>query len=73
MLLNTPTWVDDDANKITVGKHTNLLDNTSGIFKYDLKNSKSYDRMSFDLLFRNKRMIFNFIKFLPTHNQYKNL
>lgn len=63
VLLNTPTWVNDDANKITVGKHTNLLDNTSGIFKYDLKNSKSYDMMSFDLLFRNKRMIFNFIKF----------
>ena len=63
VLLNTPTWVDDDANKVTIGKHANLLDNKSGIFKYDLKNSKSYDIMSFSLLLRNKRMIFNLIKF----------
>ena len=63
VLLNEPQWVDDDSHTLSVSKNIVRLDNTSGIFKYDLKNSNSYDTHQTTFLLRNKRMINNMIKF----------
>ena len=63
VLLNEPQWVDDDSHTLSVSKNVVRLDNTSGIFKYDLKNSNSYDTHQTTFLLRSKRMINNMIKF----------
>ena len=64
VLLNSPQWVEDGDNQLSIDKNTTKLDNVSGIFKYDLKNASSYDIHSFHFLFRNRAMIDNFIKFI---------
>ena len=63
VLLNEPQWVDDDSHTLSVSKNVVRLDNTSGIFKYDLKNSNSYDTHQTTFLLRSKRMINNMVKF----------
>ena len=63
VFLNTPQWLDDDSLTLKVSKNVNKLDNDTGIFKYDLKNTSSYDTHEITVLLRNKRMINNIIKF----------
>ena len=63
VFLNTPQWLDDDSLTLKVSKNVNKLDNDSGVFKYDLKNTSSYDTHEITVLLRNKRMINNIIKF----------
>lgn len=63
VFLNTPQWLDDDSLTLKVSKNVNKLDNDTGIFKYDLKNTNSYDTHEITVLLRNKRMINNIIKF----------
>ena len=63
VLMNEPQWVDDDSHTLSVSKNVVRLDNTSGIFKYDLRNSNSYDTHQTTFLLRSKRMINNMIKF----------
>lgn len=63
VFLNTPQWLDDDSLTLKVSKNVNKLDNDTGIFKYDLKNTSSYDTHEITILLRNKRMINNIIKF----------
>lgn len=63
VLLNSPQWLDDDTLTLTVSKNVNKLDNDTGVFKYDLKNTNSYDTHEITVLLRNKRMINNVIKF----------
>ena len=63
VFLNTPQWLDDDSLTLKVSKNVNKLDNDTGIFKYDLKNTNSYDTHEITILLRNKRMINNIIKF----------
>ena len=46
-----------------VSKNVNKLDNDTGVFKNDLKNTSSYDTHEITVLLRNKRMINNIIKF----------
>lgn len=58
-----PTWEDDDANKLTVDKNTNRMDNETGVFMYDLKNNHSYDLHSYNMLFESQPRINNMIKF----------
>lgn len=63
VFLNEPQWVDDESHTLDINKNVVRLDNTSGIFKFDLKNSMSYDTHHTTVLLRNKRMINNMIKF----------
>lgn len=63
VLLNSPQWVDDDSLNLSIEKLFNKLDNTTGVFKYDLKNTKSYDVHTMNIIMMNKKMIFNMIKF----------
>lgn len=58
-----PTWENDDANKLTVSKNTNRMDNETGVFMYDLKNNHSYDLHSYSMIFETQPMINNMIKF----------
>lgn len=63
VFLNSPQWLDDNALTLKVSKNVNKLDNDTGVFKYDLKNTNSYDTHEITVLLRNKRMINNMIKF----------
>lgn len=63
VFLFEPVWVDDEDMQLTVNKNTNKLDNTSGVFLYDLKNSCSYDVISWDINLMSKKEINRMIKF----------
>lgn len=63
VLLNSPQWNADGDASLTINKNVNRLDNTSGIFKYDLKNASSYDVHRYTFLLRSRVMIDNMIKF----------
>lgn len=63
VFLNSPQWTEDDSLSLSIEKLTNKLDNQTGIFKYDLKNNKSYDSHTMNILLWEKKMIFNLIKF----------
>ena len=67
VLLNNPQWDIDDTSILSITKNVERVDNTSGIFKYDLKNSMSYDSHKFIFLLRNRVMIDNIIKFFKNH------
>lgn len=59
----SPTWVDDSDVSLSIDKATNRLDNDSGIFKYDMKNNKSYDLHSYKYNLINIQQIHNMKKF----------
>ena len=63
VLLNNPQWVDDSSNTLSIEKLTYKADNDTGIFRYDLKNDRTYDSHSVTFLLRNRAMIDNFLKF----------
>lgn len=63
VFLCEPQWTSDDSLTLSVGKLTNKLDNKTGIFKYDLKNNKTYDSHSMTILLENIKMIVNMKKF----------
>ena len=67
VLLNNPQWDTDDTLKLGISKLTYKADSESGIFRYDLRNSKSYDTHTCTFLFRNRPMIDNFLKFFKNH------
>lgn len=58
-----PKWKEDDDNQLTVEKNTFRMDNETGIFVYDLKNSNSYDLHSYSMIFETRPKINNLIKF----------
>ena len=58
-----PTWADDEAVKLGIDKATNRLDNETGIFWYDLKNTRSYDIHTYQYILINQEMIHNMIRF----------
>lgn len=58
-----PTWADDEAVKLGVDKAVNRLDNETGMFWYDLKNSRSYDTHTYQFILLNQQMIHNMIRF----------
>lgn len=62
VFLYEPQWLEDSI-AMNVGKNMAEVDNLSGISKYDLKNTKSYDSYTIDILLPNKHMINNIIKF----------
>lgn len=63
ILTFTPQWINDDSNTVKIDKNVTKLDNVSGVFMYDLKNSKSYDTHTLDLYMMGKAMINNVIRF----------
>ena len=58
-----PTWADDEAVKLSVEKAFNKLDNSTGMFWYDLKNRSSYDTHIYQYILLNQEMIHNMIRF----------
>lgn len=58
-----PQWVDDGSVVLSIDKATNKLDNATGVFIYDLKNTKSYDIHTLELTLMNKKQISNMIRF----------
>lgn len=58
-----PTWADDEAIKLSIDKATNKLDNETGQFWYDLKNTRSYDIHTYNYYLINQEMIHNMIRF----------
>ncbi len=63
ILWHEPWWIDDDASSLAVEKSANRLDNKTGNFVYDLKNSNSYDTIAFETYMGNVKMVNNMIKF----------
>lgn len=63
VFLFEPQWTEDDSLTLCVGKLTNKLDNDTGVFKYDLKNNKSYDTHNMTVLLNTDRMINNMLIF----------
>ena len=59
----SPTWADDNSITLGVEKATNRLDNETGQFWYDLKNKKSYDTYTRQIILINRPQINNMIRF----------
>lgn len=57
-----PTWTSEDETLSTQRNYVNL-DNDTGQFVYDLKNTRYYDINSYKFLLHNRNMIDNMIKF----------
>lgn len=62
VFLYEPQWIDNSLD-MSIGKNMTEADNLSGVMRYDLKNTKSYDSYTLDILLENKNMINNIIKF----------
>jgi len=63
VLTISPQWVEDSSVALSVDKAVNRLDNTTGVFLYDLKNTKSYDIHTLELSLLYKESINNMIRF----------
>lgn len=63
MFLYEPQWDGDDSLQLSIDKLSNKLENKTGVFKYDLKNNKSYDKHSVKVLLTSRKMINNMIRF----------
>lgn len=63
VFLFTPQWGGDDSNTLAIEKNTELMDNTTGTFVYDLKNTYSYDTHNFTILLFGIKRIVNMIHF----------
>lgn len=59
----SPQWLEDDSNVLNVNKDVNKLDNETGSFVYDLKNTNTYDVHTLRLYLTNQKMLNNMIKF----------
>ena len=59
----SPQWLDDNSNVLDINKNTNKLDNETGLFMYDLKNTSTYDVHTLSLYLINHKLISNTIKF----------
>lgn len=57
-----PTWTSEEEMLSTNRNYINL-DNETGQFVYDLKNTRYYDINSYTILLPNRKMIDNMIKF----------
>lgn len=67
-----PDFVNDDDAKMSVGKNIVRLDNTTGLFSYDMKNTKSYDTQTFTITMGDKRLVNNMhIFFTRVFGRYK--
>lgn len=67
-----PQWVGDNSNSLSIEKAVTKLDNETGIFLYDLRNSSSYDIHTLELTLMNKNAINNMIRFfLRVKGRYK--
>lgn len=63
VFLNRPKWCEDDDHSLTVERNIEKMDNETGSFVYDLKNTYSYDYHSTILLLNGQKMINNLKKF----------
>lgn len=63
ILLFEPQWVGDNSVVLSVEKNVNRLDNETGVFKYDLRNTKSTDIHTWELTLMNRSAISNMIRF----------
>ena len=63
VLLKPPSWVDDSSLTLGITKNTYRLDNSSGIFAYDLKNKCFYDTHTAQFNLISNYEINNMIKF----------
>lgn len=63
VLTISPQWVEDNSVTLSVDKAVNRLDNETGKFIYDLKNSMSYDIHTLELSLIYKQSISNMIRF----------
>ena len=63
VFLHTPQWVNDDSVSLSMTKNTNLLDNSWGIEKYDMKNLMSYDVHTLNLYLTCREEINNLVRF----------
>ena len=54
-----PDFVNDDDAKMSVNKNVVRVDNITGLFTYDMKNTKSYDTHTFTITMVDKRLINN--------------
>lgn len=63
VLTISPTWVDDNSVSLSIDKAVNKLDNYTGLFKYDLRNTKTYDIHTLEISLIYKQAINNMIRF----------
>ena len=71
VFLYEPQWLDNSVS-MSIGKNMCEVDNLSGILRYDLKNTKSYDSYTLDILLSCRHMINNMIKFFfRAYGRYK--
>lgn len=59
----SPQWLDDDSLSLSVDKAVTKMDNETGQFLYDLKNEKSYDVHTMELILMCKEAINNMQRF----------
>lgn len=59
----TPQWLNDDDLQLAVSKNVTRMDNQTGVFRYKLHNSKSYDTQTMEFYLMNREMINNIIRF----------
>lgn len=72
VFLFSPHWEDDSDYYFKVEKNTEKLDNSTGVFLYDIKNTMSYDIHTLPLILRNVKMIDNLKRFFINHaGRYK--
>ena len=63
IFITTPQWVGDDSHNLTVTKNVQRMDNTTGFYVYDLRNTKSYDSHGTTFLLYGQARINNMKKF----------
>lgn len=72
VLTISPQWVEESSVSLAIDKATTKIDNETGIFLYDLKNSKSYDVHTLELSLMYKESINNMIRFFKrVQGRYK--
>ena len=63
VFLEHPQWVGDDSHNLTVSKNVQRMDNTTGTFVYDLRNTNSYDMHSTTIVLDSQARINNMKRF----------
>lgn len=63
VLTISPQWINDGDLSLSISKNAVRLDNSTGMFVYRLKNSKSYDAQTMEFYLMSRSMINNFTRF----------
>lgn len=63
VFLFSPQWIDDNDQVLVVNNNMTVMDTTTGIIQYDMKNAKSYDTHNMKIYFMDIETISNMYRF----------